>query len=50
MKRTPNINTYLDYELCERLGKTLDELDSLRLSIVERMRENLWKECNEEIK
>ena len=40
--RTREINTYLDYELCEKLGRTLDELDSITLTALEKLRESLW--------
>jgi hypothetical protein len=43
LTRTPEVNTDLDYALCERLGKTMDELDSISLTIVENLRESLWK-------
>jgi len=41
--RTREINTYLDYELCEKLKQTLDELDSLGLTALENLRESLWE-------
>lgn len=44
LTRTHEINTYLDYELCERSGQTLEELDSLPLAELEELRESLWKE------
>ena len=40
---TPEINYDLDYELCEILGKTMDDLDSMSLTVVEELRESLWK-------
>ena len=43
LTRTPEINTNLDYELCDILGKTMDELDAVSLAIVERLRESLWE-------
>jgi hypothetical protein len=42
-ERTPEINTDLDYELCEILGKTMDEVDSMSLAVVEELRESLWR-------
>ena len=42
-ERTPEINYDLDYELCELLGKTMDYLDSMSLTVVEELRESLWK-------
>lgn len=41
--RTREINTYLDYELCEKLGRTLDELDFIALTALEKLRESLWE-------
>ena len=42
-ERTPENNTDLDYELCEILGKTMDEVDSMSLTVVEDLRESLWR-------
>ena len=42
--RTPSVNSELDFELCERLGKTLDDLDAISLSIIENLRDALWRE------
>ncbi len=42
--RTREINTYLDYELCQKLGRTLDELDSIALTQLEKLRESLWND------
>ena len=44
LARTPSVNSELDFELAERLGKTLDDLDGISLSIVEDLRDALWKE------
>ena len=42
--RTREINTYLDYELCQKLGRTLDELDSIAFTQLEKLRESLWND------
>ena len=42
--RTREINTYLDYELCQKLGRTLDELDSIALTQLEKLRESFWND------
>ena len=50
--RTKEINYHLDHKLCEILKITIDELDKMALSDVERMRETLFrieKELYEEV-
>jgi hypothetical protein len=44
LTRNPSVNSELDFELAERLGKTLDDLDAISLSIIEDLRDALWKE------
>ena len=42
--RTNEMNYHLDHELCEIFHITIDDLDKIELSVVEVMRELLFKD------
>jgi len=41
--RTPSVNLELDFELADRLGITLDDLDDISFSLIEDFRDALWR-------
>ena len=42
-KRSKSDNFQLDAQICEDIGITIDELDEINLSVVEKLRELYWR-------